>query len=215
MNLFVFVPLLLFSLRKTWGISVKKQILYSFLFVSFPFIIWDVVATRFGHWAFSEKCTLGFSFMGVPLEEIMFFFAIPFGCIYAWEALNKYKKDNGLLETKTVNMTLITLVIFGSLLLILGGGYSHISGALLIVTSFALHSMGWLHRHEFWRFQAVIYCLFVAFSLILTFLPVVTYGHDAITGWRFMTIPVENFAYSFVLINVSLLVYEAKKPRTK
>jgi lycopene cyclase domain-containing protein len=211
MNICVFLPLFIFSVKNLWGIRVGKSILYSFLLVSVPFIIWDIIVTRLGHWAFSKQYTIGPSLLGIPFEEVLFFFAVPFGCIYVWEALRKYKKDIRLTKETTPLYATIGLTIFGSLLLLGGGGYSRIAGALLILTSVALYNIGWFSRYDFWRFQAILYVLFISFNMILTALPIVTYGSDAITGIRFITIPIEDFAYNFVLINVSLIVYEAKK----
>lgn len=211
MNLCVFVPLFIASYFGWFGIRVRKQILYSYLLVSLPFIIWDIIVTKLGHWSFSQDYTLGLSLAGIPFEEILFFFTVPFGCIYVWEILRKYLKDDRTFKNSIATLAALLLSAFGFLLMVTGGGYSNIAGALLILTSFTAYYTGWLSRYDFWRFQVVVYCLFVGFNLILTAIPIVTYSSDAITGLRFITIPVEDFAYNFVLINVSLFVYEAKK----
>jgi lycopene cyclase domain-containing protein len=207
-NLCVFLPLFIGSYFGWLGIKVGKQILYSYLLVSLPFIIWDIIVTRLGHWSFSQNYTLGLSIAGIPFEEILFFLTVPYGCIYVWEALKKYKNNEKLVTKSIAILATLLLSLFGFLLLIIGGGYSHIAGALLILTSLTGYYMGWFSRYDFWLFQVVLYCLFIGFNLILTALPIVTYSSDAITGLRFITIPIEDFAYNFILINLSLFVYE-------
>jgi len=44
-------------------------------------------------------------------------------------------------------------------------------------------------------------------NYILTSLPVVTYNSEAIWGKRILTIPVEDFLYSYVLLSLCLYVY--------
>lgn len=43
-----------------------------------PFVIWDALAVRAGHWWFSARHTLGIElFASLPLEEVLFFVVIP------------------------------------------------------------------------------------------------------------------------------------------
>lgn len=56
---------------------------------SVPFVIWDVFATRAGHWWFSERHTLGPSIAGLPLEELLFFVVVPICGILTYEAVQR------------------------------------------------------------------------------------------------------------------------------
>lgn len=49
---------------------------------------------------------------------------------------------------------------------------------------------------------------FLIVNYILTSLPVVTYNPNEITGFFVITIPAEDFFYSFSLIGFYILVYE-------
>jgi lycopene cyclase domain-containing protein len=54
----------------------------------------------------------------------------------------------------------------------------------------------------------VQYIPFLLVNGILTYLPVVIYGSDAITGFRIGSIPIEDFIYSFVMLVCPVCIYE-------
>lgn len=55
-----------------------------------PFIIWDYLATLRGHWEFNPKFNLGIYIANLPLEEILFFFAVPFACLFLWLVIRDF-----------------------------------------------------------------------------------------------------------------------------
>lgn len=56
---------------------------------------WDIYATWRGHWHFSPDGVWGIKIINLPLEEWLFFVAIPFCCLFTWEAI-KYIKEHWL-----------------------------------------------------------------------------------------------------------------------
>ncbi len=52
-----------------------------------PFVVWDLLATRAGHWRFSDTHTLRFRLGGLPAEEIAFFVVIPLCALLTYEAV--------------------------------------------------------------------------------------------------------------------------------
>lgn len=53
--------------------------------VSIPWLIWDVFATFRGHWSFNSDYILGPKIINLPFEEVLFFWVIPFCCLFVWE----------------------------------------------------------------------------------------------------------------------------------
>ncbi|MBI4361500.1 lycopene cyclase domain-containing protein [Candidatus Micrarchaeota archaeon] len=49
------------------------------------FVAWDAWAVFRGHWTFNPDAVLGIFIGNQPLEEIAFFFVIPFFYITVWE----------------------------------------------------------------------------------------------------------------------------------
>ena len=52
-----------------------------------PFLVWDLYATRAGHWLFDAGQTLPWRVAGLPLEEIAFFVVIPLVSVLTYEAV--------------------------------------------------------------------------------------------------------------------------------
>ena len=64
-----------------------KRVALTILAAGTPFLVWDLFATRAGHWSFDEDQTLPFRVAGLPLEEVSFFVVIPLVTILTLEAV--------------------------------------------------------------------------------------------------------------------------------
>lgn len=60
-----------------------------------PFLVWDLFASRAGHWSFDESQTLPWRVAGLPLEEIAFFLVIPFVALLTFEAVRVVRRRDG------------------------------------------------------------------------------------------------------------------------
>jgi lycopene cyclase domain-containing protein len=63
------------------------------LFVAVPFWVWDVIVTARGHWSFNSQYIIGVVFLGLPIEEWLFFIVIVFVSVFTWEALKVVLKE--------------------------------------------------------------------------------------------------------------------------
>jgi lycopene cyclase domain-containing protein len=57
-----------------------------------PFLVWDLYATRAGHWWFDAAQTLPWRLAGLPLEEIAFFVVIPLVSVLTYEAVRVVRR---------------------------------------------------------------------------------------------------------------------------
>ena len=64
-----------------------RRVAMSILPVAVVFVLWDVAATRAGHWAFDPGQTLSVRVLGLPLEELAFFLLIPLAGLLTYEAV--------------------------------------------------------------------------------------------------------------------------------
>jgi lycopene cyclase domain-containing protein len=55
-----------------------------------PFIFWDIWAYSRGHWDFNYTYIWKYSFFGLPIEELLFFFVVPFSSMYAWLVIKDF-----------------------------------------------------------------------------------------------------------------------------
>ncbi len=82
----LFFPLVL-SCDKNLPIRRYPGALFkAILTVAVPFWIWDVWVTERGHWSFNPDYVMGFSMLGMPVEEWLFFLVVPFVSIFTWES---------------------------------------------------------------------------------------------------------------------------------
>ena len=57
------------------------------------FVTWDSIVTGIGHWSFNEDHLVGLWIFGIPLEELLFFFTVPYACLFTFEAISAYIKE--------------------------------------------------------------------------------------------------------------------------
>ncbi|MEZ6330470.1 MAG: lycopene cyclase domain-containing protein [Candidatus Saccharimonadales bacterium] len=208
-NLLVFLPVLVLSF--TTDVKPHRHVrglLAGFLLVSVPFMLWDIWAAQAGHWGFNEAYITGPYLFGVPLEEYLFFITVPFAMIYVWGVVKKYVTDRA-------TAGFFPLLAFGitagySVWLLVnywGNGYTRSVAIAAIIAVLVAAVSRIAYTWRFWTFQVVLLGLFLVFNSLLTMLPIITYGPDAIIGFKIGDIPIEDFLFNFAFINLFLLVY--------
>jgi lycopene cyclase domain-containing protein len=209
------VPFLFSFRRKTKFYRRIPYVLAAFLSVGLVFLAWDVWATAQGDWGFSHLYTTGIRFLGLPLEEILFFLMIPYSCLFIYENLVCYFADKRLPIPRVLN----ALVVGGcavSAIAFWGQNYTRtvmiFCGLFFLVTFFYDHDM--LESFLFWAYMLITYFPFFVVNYLLTSAPIVWYDPHAIRGLRVTTIPLEDFFYSFNMLAFYTLVYRIFRKRT-
>jgi lycopene beta-cyclase len=86
LGLILLFPLILSFDRNLKLYTRRTRLLFAIAGMCFPFWIWDVVAVARGHWWFNEKYIAGVQWLGLPVEEWLFFPVVGFVSIFTWEA---------------------------------------------------------------------------------------------------------------------------------
>ena len=218
--------ILLFSFLGPLGLSFDKKVAFytkiprlilPLIVVSGGFLLWDQWFTERGVWGFNEAYILGIHVGLLPLEEVLFFLVVPYNCIFIYEVVGAYFKprNNSLLNT----VFILSFLAFGLILLFKNptGWYPLTAVVLALITATAL-----ILYPPFWLSQFVIaffICLipFLVVNGLLTgaatSTPVVWYNEQAFSGWRILTIPVEDLYYNFDLFLGFILFYLLPKNR--
>ncbi len=198
----VLFPVILSFEQKIAFYKKFRFYLFSILTVSPVYLVWDAIATSRGDWGFSAEYLVGVHFIGLPLEEILFFVTVPYSCLFIYETIKLYIPEKELPFNKYY------YYLAGAVLIMAAGNYSSqyytstvmiFSAAFLIVA--ATFKPVILRSRVYWISMAVTYLPFLLVNYFLTAPPIVWYSPEAIWGVRFTTIPAEDFFYSFSMIS--------------
>ena len=123
LNLGSFVIPFLFSFHPRLQFYKKwKSFAIGVLVMMAVFIPWDIIFTQHGFWGFNDAYITGIKFLGLPLEEWLFFICIPYACIFThYSLLELFPKLS--FSKKLVNVIYITLV--STLVIVLWYYYDH------------------------------------------------------------------------------------------
>ncbi len=212
--LYINIAIILFPLLLTFEKRIKyyskiKNLIVTILLISSLFVFWDIFATYRGHWSFNPHYVLGTKFLGIPLEEVLFFITVPFSCIFAYEGIKYYLKDSKLFSTNKWIPTIIGILFLALAFLSIGGEYTTLALAsvgitIIFISNFMIEIF---FSKLFWIYIAFTIFVFLIFNYLLTSIPVVEYSSLAIIGFRVITIPIEDFMFNFSMLTLYLAVY--------
>lgn len=182
------------------------------------FVPWDIVKTDLGVWGFNPDYILGAYFYNLPIEEILFFIAIPYACIFTYHSLGFFlKKESFNSSAKYISIILGMLLLFVAAINY-GRIYTFITflvtGVFLIIHCLFLKPV-YLGRFYI-SFLIILLPFFIvdgALTGLFTANPVVWYNNSENLGIRVGTIPVEDFVYGLLLLLMNTTFYEALQKR--
>jgi len=214
------IPLLYSIFEKKFHfIQYAKSAFISITLVAIPFIIWDVLFTKFGIWGFNNSYHLPMSLLGMPIEEWLFFFCIPYACLFTHEVLSYYIPNLKLSKTATLVIGVLTLILIFILLIFhFGKWYTSINFIFFIVLlGYGLN----YHLKVLQRYFLSFLVILIPFLLVNGILtgsfidePVVWYNNNENLGFRIFTIPFEDVFYAFNLLFSIQLIFNHLKQNT-
>lgn len=213
LHVFVFVPVFIMSFDKKVAFYKKWPFLFPAILISgFFFISWDIYFTELSVWGFNESYITGLSLFGLPIEELLFFFTVPYACVFIYECLDAYfPRAHRLINGKGISLVLGLLVLILGLLNIssiyFGVTMTMLGIGLLLTSRFDLEMMS-----KFYLMFVVALIPFVLVNGLLTGSfteqPVVIYNPSEIIGFRFITIPMEDFFYNMLYLLAVIVLLE-------
>ncbi len=197
-----------------------KNILISTTVVAFVFIIWDAIFTKHDVWGFNPDYHLGIEILGMPIEEWLFFFCIPYASIFIHYSILHFLPKLHL--TKIVTKGLIVTLFLMSVCLVffnVDRSYTLVNYTFLGVSMV----MGWFFgisvlQRFFISFLVILIPFFIVNGVLTgTFIeaPVVWYNDQENLGIRLGTIPVEDIGYAFSMLFLNVLLFERLKVVSK
>lgn len=185
---------------------------FSIAIVSTLFIFWDVFATHRGDWAFNPIYTIGLDLFGLPIEEILFFITVPYSIIFIYETLNAYIEDYYYSTRRTI-FIILSILFFILSFIVIGRNYTYVLFLFISLSFFLMYSIKdtIAQTQNFWLTIVISYIPFLIVNYLLTSIPIVTYNDLENFGIRLITIPIEDFGYSFAMNSMWLLFYDIGK----
>lgn len=208
------IPLLVGAWRLAWFYDRIGTALRAALVVAVPFVAWDAaVAGR--HWWFDPRYVLGVEAFGLPIEELLFFIAVPLACLFTWETVLKAPRARANPGLRWLYPLLWAMVPLGIGLAMHGLEYTGYALVALGVVALLDHAtgVGLLLAPRAHAFLGAVVLLTVVCNGYLTGRPIVHYGEAYQLGIRLGTIPVEDFIYGSALVWGCTVLYQRRLGR--
>ncbi len=185
------------------------------------FLVWDIIFTARGYWGFNPLYLSGLSFFELPLGEWLFFFSVPFACVFIYEVLNYFFPKSQTIDriAPFLNGALMAIML---VLLVIHYDKPYTFWNFLFNVIFLAFvqwkRFSWMGK--FYRAYAVGLIGFFGVNGILTGTgvseEVVWYNPEVFMGLRMGTIPLEDTFYGMLLIMMNVWLFEAfKKPNKR
>lgn len=210
-------PLALSFDRKVAFFKKWKYLFPAMLFPAALYIAWDVYFTSTGIWRFNENYITGIRFFNLPLEEVLFFFVVPYCCVFIYECVRCYFPN--LRESRK---SVFILLLLGVLLL--GSGFFYynrhytswtftLNGLFIIIIFLRKAWFRNFNSAAFLFSWLIILVPFLAVNGFLTAIPVVIYNNAENLGIRIFSIPFEDIFYGMLLILLNIVLFEKLRSR--
>ena len=200
---------------KQWKFLFPAMLLTMVLFIP-----WDMVKTYLEVWGFNPRYLLGIYIGNLPLEEWMFFIAIPYACLFTYHSLNYLVKKDYLGEyadriTLVLAIVLLVIGIFNT-----GRLYTSVTfistGVFLLFHRFVVK--GDYMGRFYLMYLVTLFPFFIVNGLLTgSFIPeeVVFYDDSQNLGIRLGTIPIEDMVYGLLMLLMNVTWFEYFRNRFK
>ena len=210
--------ILFFSVIVPFIFSFHKRLQFHLQFKSFflgllgmllIFIPWDIWFTRLGIWGFNPKYLTGLYFFNLPLEECLFFICIPFCCIFTYHVVWTLSKDKSIKPMKRACWIISFALLLAGVLL---NDIMYTASTFIGLSIAMLIAPYYVNMKVFFKTYLILLFPFLVVNGLLTgsFIEdqIVWYDNNNNISLRILTIPLEDFFYSFFMLLVVMIGYQ-------
>lgn len=227
MENYYYLGLMIFTLSYPLSRSFEHRIQYAKnLYALIPatlvmatiFIAWDHWFTVIGVWEFNPRYIMGIYFLELPIEEWLFFFIVPYACIFIYEVLNYFVKSD-------VFKPISKYLLFCLVPLFIALGFIHSDkmytsvNFIFAAVMLSIHFLIFKDKH-FGRFFLAYLVTLIPFMIVNGILtgsfidePIVKYNNDENLSLRIGTVPIEDTVYNLSMLLLINTVYEKVKEK--
>lgn len=197
-----------------------KYLWISTLATAVIFLIWDEIFVRLGVWGFNPRYVTGIHVLSLPLEEILFFFCIPYASVFTYFALTHLVEKDYLFPHQELISSLLSVVLMITGIRNFEDLYTGIT--FLFTGGFLAYQMIILRPRYMGRFYFAFAFVLIPFFVVNGILtgsfidePVVWYNDEENLGFRMGTIPFEDLFYGMLMLVLNVSIYEVLKLRDR
>lgn len=180
--------------------------------VAIFFIIWDSIFTEIGVWGFNSRYITGIKWIGLPVEEIMFFFFIPYSSVFVYYSINYLFPQNVFFHKYHKKISLVLIILLLTIALFF---YNRLYTSITFALTALYLSYNFVFNYDLSRIYRS-YCITLFFFFIVNGIltgsfieeEVVWYDNLENLGIRMFTIPVEDTFYGFLLVASIIQIFE-------
>ena len=216
------------SFHKSVAFYKNFNALFVGIFAMFAvYLPWDILFTHWGIWNFNSTYTLKPRWLSLPMEEWLFFIAVPFACVFTFECVRYFKKSE--LSISFLKIAAPTIALVAACLCV----YAGINGLWYTFSATLLSSLLLLF-HIIRKSNYLGYFIFAWFILLIPFFisngiltglhfykynlintanvniseAIVRYNNNYNLGIRVWSVPIEDFFYGLAMVLLTLTPYE-------
>lgn len=208
----IVVPLFLSFEKRVRYVSQWSAVIKTTVIVAIPFWIWDVIFTHQGIWGFNESHTIGIEAFGLPIEELLFFIAIPFSTMIFWEISQAYKFYR-FFKTYKIFFNFLSIISIFLLLYFLSKPYTLIVMIATLCTTYLVSKQSVSFNKNIVFLFFISLPFFFIVNGLLTSIPIVWYNLADKSGLMIGSIPLEDLFFSYSLLSANAYIYEKIKAR--
>ena len=205
------IPFLLSFDKKLQFYKQWKYLLPSIIIIALFYIVGDIYFTHIKVWGFNPEYLSGVYLFKLPIEEWLFFIAIPYASIFLHDVLHAYfpnfKLPSNFARRLSIFFFVIALII---LLLNLDKAYTTYIMIVFLIVIFVSY---FDKTDTISRFYCTFLVIFIPFVLVngaltgaFTTDPVVWYDHTENLNIKLITIPIEDFVYGFTMLLAAIML---------
>lgn len=212
-NAFTILIPFLFSFHPKIRFDRKwKSFFPASLLVALIFLSWDIAFTNMGVWSFNPDYLTGLYLINLPLEEVLFFFCIPFSCVFTFYCLDRFFNLSWHRGAERMVCIALSIFLLAAGLFNLERSYTSvtfISTGLVCLLLVFVAGITWFGKSL--TVYGILLLPFLLVNGVLTGMgleePVVRYNDNENLGIRLLTIPIEDTAYGYLLVLLNLYFF--------
>ena len=176
------------------------------------YIGWDIYFTAKNIWSFNENYITGIKLFNLPIEEILFFFVVPYCCLFIYECLRTYFPNIKNITQADIIFKIVAFFLAVTSIFFYDKAYTFCTliflSIFIALIYFGKKYFKSFNASSFLISYAVILIPFLMVNGFLTAIPVVVYNNAENMATRIFTIPVEDIFYGMLLALMNVVIYE-------